>query len=334
MAVGFVIAGLVYGSPILIPLAVALFLSAVLQASIEGFRHVQLGSYRLPPSLAVILGVGSVLLGLYLIVSVLLGQIDALSAAWPRYVSRLEAILSGLAEWLGPAGASKMKEMISEIDLARRIPGLLSSTQSLLVSSFLVCAYMGFLFAEQGSVKTKVSALFPDKARADETVEILSKMSTSVQRYIWIKSIVSVLTGTCSYVVLRWLGVDFAETWALLIFTLNYIPNIGSILAVTFPALIALVQFDTPATFLILVTTLTAIQIAIGNILEPVLMGKTLNMSPLAIIVNLAFWGLIWGVAGMFLSVPILVIIIIVCSNVPSWRWVAVLLSRDGTIST
>ena len=133
--------------------------------------------------------------------------------------------------------------------------------------------------------------------------------------------------------VLRWLGIDFAETWALLIFVLNYIPNIGSIIAVAFPALLALVQFDTLGTFVILVVILTAIQLAIGSVLEPMLMGNSLNMSPFAIILGLAFWGAIWGIVGMFLSVPILVVIMIVCANVPSWRWVAILLSRDGRIT-
>jgi predicted PurR-regulated permease PerM len=78
---------------------------------------------------------------------------------------------------------------------------------------------------------------------------------------------------------------------------------------------------------------LTAIQIAIGSILEPVMMGTSLNVSPLAIILNLAFWGSIWGIAGMFLSVPILVVIVIVCASVPSWRWLAILLSKDGCLS-
>jgi len=102
--------------------------------------------------------------------------------------------------------------------------------------------------------------------------------------------------------------------------------------AVAFPALLALVQFETLAPFIILVISLTAIQLAIGSVLEPMLMGNTLNMSPLAIILGLAFWGTIWGIVGMFLSVPIMVVVMIVCAHVPSWRWVAILLSKDGQI--
>jgi predicted PurR-regulated permease PerM len=131
---------------------------------------------------------------------------------------------------------------------------------------------------------------------------------------------------------MRLIGLDFAETWALLIFVLNYIPNIGSIIAVAFPAVLALVQFETLGPFVVLVLSMTAIQLVIGSVLEPMLMGKSLNMSPFAIILGLSFWGMLWGIVGMFLSVPILVTIMIVCAHVPSWRWVAILLSKDGRI--
>ena len=103
-------------------------------------------------------------------------------------------------------------------------------------------------------------------------------------------------------------------------------------MAVAFPALVALVQFETPGPFIILVLSLTAIQLVIGSVLEPMLMGNTLNMSPLVIILGLAFWGTIWGIVGMFLSVPIMVMVMIVCAHVPSWRWVAILMSKDGRI--
>ena len=334
IAFGVVVAGLIYGRPFLVPLAVAVFLWNVFEAMVQGFAGTQLGSYRLPRWLATILGIAAVLLGLYLVSSVLLGQADAVSAAWPRYVARFETIVSDLTQWLGPERSAKLKEVVAAIDLTRQIPGLLTSTQSLVASLLLVLAYVGFLFAESGYVGKKIAAMFPDQRKARDTASLFATISESVQRYIWIKTVVSVLTGVACYVVLRLLGVDFAETWALLTFVLNYIPNIGSIVGVAFPAVLALVQFETLGPFLILVISLTAIQLAIGSVLEPMLMGKSLNISPFAIILGLAFWGAIWGVVGMFLSVPILVVIMIVCAHVPNWRWVAILLSKDGRIAT
>jgi predicted PurR-regulated permease PerM len=329
-----VVAGLIYGRPFLVPLAVAIFLWNVLEAMIQGFAGVELGSYRLPRWLATILGIAAVLVGFYLVFSVLLGQADAVAAAWPRYVARFEMIVSDLTQWLGPERSAKLKAVVAQIDLTRQIPGLISSTQSIVTNLLLILAYVAFLFAETGYVGRKIAAMFPDERKARDTALLFATISESVQRYIWIKTVVSVLTGTACYVVLRLIGVDFAETWALLIFVLNYIPNIGSIVGVVFPSVLALVQFETLGPFVILVLTLTAIQLVIGSVLEPLLMGKSLNMSPFAIILGLAFWGWIWGVVGMFLSVPILVVILIVCAHIPSWRWVAILLSKDGRIAT
>lgn len=332
IALGVVVAGLVLGRAFLVPLAIAILLWNLLEAMIEGFASVAIGPYKLPRSLATILGITGVVLGFYLVSSILLGQADAIGAAWPRYIARFESIVSDLTQWLGAEWAAKIREAVAAIDLTGRIPRVIASTQSIIVNFLLVVAYIGFLFVERSHLGAKVAAMFPDTRRARETSLLFATISESVRRYIWIKTIVSVITAVVCYAVLRWVGVDFAETWALLIFVLNFIPNIGSIIGVAFPALLALVQFDTLGPFLILVLSLTAIQLAIGSVLEPMLMGSTLNMSPFAIILGLAFWGTVWGIVGMFLCVPILVVVMIVCAHVPSWRWLAILLSKDGQV--
>jgi AI-2 transport protein TqsA len=332
VALGVVGAVLVLGSSILIPLAIAILLWNLMEAIIEGVARVSVGPRKLPRWIATVLGFAAVMFGIYLVLSILLGQVDSIAAAWPRYVARFESIVSDLTQWLGPDRSAKLREAVARIDLTRQIPGIIASTQSVIVTLLLLAAYIGFLFVERTHVGEKVAAMFPDGHRARDTALLFATIAQSVRRYIWIKSVVSVLTGLMCYAVLRWLGIDFAETWALLIFLLNYIPNIGSIVAVAFPALLALVQFETPGPFLVLVLSLTAIQLAIGSVLEPMLMGSTLNVSPFAIILSLTFWGTIWGVVGMFLSVPILVVVMIVCAHVPSWRWVAILLSKDGRV--
>jgi AI-2 transport protein TqsA len=333
IALGVVVAGLALGSSFLIPLAIAILLWNLLEAIIEGFARLTIGVHRVPRWLATVLGFGAVLFGGYLVLSILLGQVDAIAAAWPRYVARFESIISDLTQWLGPERSAKFRSVIAEIDLTRRIPGIMASAQSSVVTILLVIAYVGFLLAESGHMIKKTTAMLPDERRARDANAMLAAVSKSVRRYIWIKTVVSVVTGVTCYAVLRSLGIDFAETWALLIFLLNYIPNIGSIIGVALPALLAVVQFATLGPFVILILSLTAIQLAIGSVLEPMLMGSTLNMSPFAIVLSLTFWGTIWGLVGMFLSVPIMVVVMIVCAHVPSWRWVAILLSKDGRIA-
>jgi AI-2 transport protein TqsA len=334
IAVGVILAGLVYGRTFLLPVAISILVWNLLEAMIDRFASLQIGDFRVPRWLAAFLGIAVVLLGLYVFVSIVLGQVDAVSAAWPRYAARLEAIVGDLTQWLGVEQSAKLREALSKVDLTGRLFGAFASTQSFVVTLLLVIAYVGFLFVEGGYMAKKIVAMFPDRRRAEEVRNVMAAVSASVRRYVSVKTALSALTGISCYAVLHWLGVDFAATWALLIFFLNFIPNIGSIVGVSLPALVALVQFDTLGPFVFVVICLTAVNLAIGSVLEPMLMGRTLNLSPFAIILALAFWGTIWGIAGMFLSVPIMVLMMIVCAHVPGWRWFAVLLSKDGQVES
>jgi predicted PurR-regulated permease PerM len=129
-------------------------------------------------------------------------------------------------------------------------------------------------------------------------------------------------------------GIDLAEFWALLIFSLSYIPYIGAWLGVIFPTALALVQFETLTPFLITAGLLALVQFACGSILEPRIMGKGLNISPMVMLLSLSIWGAIWGVVGMFLAVPLTVVVMIVCSHFAPTRPLAILLSADGTVRT
>ena len=150
--------------------------------------------------------------------------------------------------------------------------------------------------------------------------------------YLTIKTLASFGTAMISYFVLQIIGVDFAAFWALLIFLLNYIPTVGSIIAVVFPFLFAFIQFDTVYPAFIVGILLVGIQFVMGNVVEPKMQGQSLNLSPLVIVLSLVFWGKIWGIAGAFLCVPIMVIINIILSRFPTTRPIAILLSANGKI--
>lgn len=129
------------------------------------------------------------------------------------------------------------------------------------------------------------------------------------------------------------IGVDYAEFWALIIFLLNYIPTIGSMLAVLFPSMLAIVQFGTVLHPVLTLCLLGGVQFAIGNLIEPRLMGRSLNLSPLVIMLALTFWGAIWGITGMLLCVPITVILMIIFSEFKQTRPIAIMLSADGIVN-
>jgi len=129
------------------------------------------------------------------------------------------------------------------------------------------------------------------------------------------------------------IGVDFPFFWAFLIFALNYIPAIGSMIATIFPSILALLQFGSFSYFFLVLASVGAVQMLVGNVIEPRVMGNTLNLSTLVVIISLTFWGGVWGVIGMILSVPIMVIITIVLSQFPTSRSLAILLSEKGDIA-
>ena len=234
--------------------------------------------------------------------------------------------------WAGIEQLPSADYLFENINVGSILSLVGGSVGSIFTSIVLVLIYAGFLFAEQKVIPAKLAALHPSAERAENTRQIFTEIATQVQRYVWMKTLVSLLTGFLSYALLKLVGVDFAAIWALLIFLLNYIPNIGSFLGVIFPALLTLVQFDTLTPFFIITAGLGAVQFIVGNIVEPAFMGKSLNLSSFMIVLSLTFWGLLWGIPGMFLSVPIMVVTAIVCSNFEGLSGFAVILSADPSL--
>ncbi len=153
-----------------------------------------------------------------------------------------------------------------------------------------------------------------------------------IKTYIKIKTVSSLTTALLSFSVLYFVGVPLATFWGLLIFILNFIPTVGSMIAVFFPLVITLIQFDSLFPFFVVASLLITIQVIIGSILEPKFLGKSLNLSPLVIILSLTIWGSIWGVVGMFLCVPIMAIANIILSKFEKTRPIAIMLSATGMI--
>ncbi len=328
IAFGVVLVGLIYGAGFLIPIVVAFLVVNVLEAIIERLRSVYV-----PTVVAVPLAVLVVLTILAAVVFVVVSQIDEFIAAWPRYIARLQVLGGQVAAGLGEENAVRLQKYIGEVDIAGRLSTALGTAGSLLLNFGLVVLYVGFLLAERGRIVASLASLGSSAEKSAQISTTLGKISKGMHQYLLIKTVLSLATGLLSYGVLRALGVDFAETWAVVIFLLNYIPSIGSVLGVVFPALLALIQFDTLGPFLVIVGVLTVVQFGLGNILEPMLMGRSLDLSAFTVMVSLTFWSTVWGIAGAFLAVPLMAAVVIVCREIEGWRWVATLLSNDQPAS-
>ena len=321
---------LVLGKNLIIPLAIALFLWILI-----GALRVQLDRWLgrgdgLPMWLANGLAILMILLALFATVGIVASQSDALNAAIPVYQANFAQLGEALATKLHLEETPTTESMLEQIDLGAILSALGDSVASVTSDVLLIVIYLGFLLAEEKTLKQKTRSLYQTGANADDVAQLLADVTESVQRYIFMKTVISILTGLVSYVVLSLVGVDFAAVWGLLIFLLNFIPTGGSMLGVVFPAVLALLQFDTLTPFLLVSVGLGLTQFAIGNLIEPAYMGKSLNLSPFMILLSLSFWGTLWGVPGAFLSVPMMVITGMFCAHVDGLRWVSVVLSSDG----
>jgi len=321
-----VLTGLNYGSGFLIPLVVAFMVANILEALIERLERLDLSSV-----VAVPLAILIVLFVLASFVFIVINQVDAFTSAWPRYLERLRTLFSTVMAGVGADFAQRIQTSLAGLDLASRLSLAIGSAGTVLLNLGLVMLYAGFLLVERGRVFQRLVALGSTEDQRADLANALIGVSNGIRQYLFVKTAVSLATGLTSYVILRALNLDFAETWAVIIFLLNYIPSIGSALGVIFPALLALVQFDTLTPFLIIAVFLALVQFTIGNVIEPMLMGRSLNLSPFVIIVSLTFWGSVWGITGAFLAVPMTSALVILCREINGCKWVAILLSNDDT---
>ena len=184
-----------------------------------------------------------------------------------------------------------------------------------------------FLLFERSTFLPKVSVAL-DNEKGQKLSALLGKINKQIAKYLTLKTIISLATGICFYLTALVTGLDFALLWGFLAFILNFIPTIGSIVVTGMTILMAVIQFTPDWVMILYVALLTiSIEMVLGNIIDPRIQGVQLNISPLMILISLSFWGYIWGIAGMFLAVPIMSIIQIVCLVIPSLKPIAVILS-------
>ncbi|WP_096085815.1 AI-2E family transporter [Agaribacterium haliotis] len=322
---------LIYGSNFLIPIAVSVLLWSLLDAIRNYyFKHLFLG--RFPHALCTTLAIATVAVFIYIVYAIVVSQSDSLERTAPIYQENFRTLISKLSDAVPTIDHMDLETLTQDIDIGAVLSYIASSAGSLFKNIGLVAIYLGFMLAEQPLIARKLHKLQQNHSGAGELPRLTQHIAATIKRYMWMKTVISLLTALISYAVLALVGVDFAEVWALLIFLLNFIPNIGSIIGVIFPALLTLIQFDSFTPFFIVSIGLGCTQFFIGNVIEPAYMGKSLNLSSLMIILSLTFWGTIWGIAGMFLAVPLMVVSAIVFASFKNTRWIAILLSADGEL--
>ena len=206
----------------------------------------------------------------------------------------------------------------------------LNAILSFFGNAFLILIFLLFMLLGAGQSEERVRQAFPDYL-AERITKAWTNIGIQVRQYLLTKTLVSLITGAVTFLIVWFLGIDFPLIWAFLTFLLNFIPNIGSTIAVILPSLLSLLQFDSLFLPLLAFILLTSTQLTIGNIIEPRWMGFNLNLSPLIVLLSLIFWGWLWGVMGMILAVPLTATIKIIFENIETLRPFAILISGNGT---
>lgn len=316
----------------LVPLILSIVLWYFINALNSLFRAAPFVRNHVPRGVTMTLSSIFILLILFSIGSLITTNINGMIISAPSYRINFEAQLSKLAEYIGYSQATDIKSLTAQYDLDQFLRNMLNGFRKVAQQFLLILLYTLFLLLEQSTFPKKIISLGLSRENRDKLTGLLEGINTGVGMYLSVKLVASLATGLCSYLVLVYIGLDFALFWAFLIFLFNFIPTIGSVVATIFPTLVALVQFETLTPFLIVLIGVGMIQIIIGGILEPKFYGNSLNISPFVIVLSLVMWGILWGVVGMLLCVPITVILIKIFAQFDNTRAIAVMLSRDGNI--
>ena len=315
-------------------------LGAVIVYVIVGLAHALrklpgLGG-RLPLGLCYVFSMLTIGLAFFVLAYLVMANKERALALAPQYQDSLLAAIQRVAIFFSietePTWATLRQDVLALINLQWLFGALLASLASIVVTFIVVLLYATFLLVERRAVETKLANLSDDPRRVARIRDVLQTINRRICSYLALKTVLSVLLGAVSWVIMLFFGLEFAALWAVLIAFLNFVPYIGSFLGVMLPALMTIVQFEDPGVIFSLLLALTLAQFVIGNFLDPYVMGNSLNLSPFAILISLAVWSELWGIPGAFLAVPITAIMTIVFSEFPGTRPIAVLLSKNGRI--
>lgn len=320
------------GRGLLLPFVIALILWYLINALANALHRLPLGAITLPRGLTLMIALVLIFTVITLIFQMVAANLTQLATDAPDYQARLEDLSQSLANLVLDDFTLNLRDFLPGNLVPRLVTAGASVITALASSGALVAIYVLFLLLEQSTFDAKFARLFRTPAQVESAFALRAEINRSILHYISIKTLVSAVTGLLTYVVLVVMDLPYAPLFGFVAFLLNYIPTIGSLIGVIFPGLLALVTYDSLGPFALIMVGLGLIQFSIGNLIEPRLMGRNLNLSAVVIMLSLAFWGTLWGTVGMVVCVPLTIVALIVCSKFETTRPIAVLLSANGQI--
>ena len=305
---------------VVLPLIIAWLLSYLIAPAINYMTQ-----RKIPTTLAVVI-ILIILLGIfYLSATFLYTRISAFAMAYPRYQTRFIELIGAVTSRydlpFDPLAGINWGQ-----NIGRFLVSLSGSIFVFVSKLVLVVIFLFFILLGKPYFKYKIMKSFSAQ-NADQISRIAFSITAQIRHYLSLQFLISFVTGSLVWLALEIIGIDFAVTWGALAFFLNFIPTVGSIVACIPPILLAVIQFYPsflPAIFTL--TSVVSIQMIIGNGIAPKVLGDQLNLSPVVVLLSLLFWGWLWGIVGALISVPIAVVIKIVCENIDTLHPISVMM--------
>jgi predicted PurR-regulated permease PerM len=246
------------------------------------------------------------------------------------YAPRLNGLLERLGELAGVEVPPTVDELVRQLNPTRYLGDVARTLQNFTSTAFFVLIYLGFILASRSGFERKIIGLFPAREERQRAVEAFHRIRDGVEQYLWVQTVTGLMIGAASWLAMTVIGLDNAIFWAFLIFIASYIPIVGGVVGILAPPVFALLQFDGIVQAIVLMAVLQTVQFVVGNVIQPRMQGRSLNIDPVVVLLALGLWGALWGVTGMFLSTPLTVMLMVILAQFEGTRWVAVLLSADG----
>ncbi len=320
-----VVAGIMAAKSILIPFLLAFFLAIICAPPLHWLR-----SKGVPAFLSILLLVLIVILMEMVLATLVTSSMAEFSSTMPQYQDRLHMMLRALIGWLERHGIQITEQvLLDQFDPGKLMSiagNMLNNLFEMLTNTFMIMLTLVFILLEASGFTAKLKAI---AGTPDVDMEKYSRIIKGVNRYLGLKTATSLATAVLVTLGLQIIGVDFALMWGALAFFLNYVPTIGSIIAAVPPLLLALVQLG-PGPAMTTAGLYLAVNVGIGNILEPRIMGSGVGLSPLVVFLSMAFWGWVLGPVGMLLSVPLTMTLKIALGYNEKTRHIALLLGSNG----
>lgn len=326
VAAAFIItvAGMRAATSILIPFFLSVFVAVMCAPPLYWLKR-----KGMPTPLAIFIVIAAILGICFVIVLTIGTSLNDFTSSLPLYQERLHTKMQLFIGWMEQSGINisspEARKAFDPGAAMQMAGGILTGAKSILTKSFFILLTVIFILLEASGFPKKIKAIAGD---TEKTLFYFDKFMNNLQRYMAIKTVISLFTGIVIAIWLSILGVDYPVLWGLLAFLLNYIPNIGSIIAAVPPVLLATIQFDLWRVGLVALGYLV-VNIVVGSILEPRIMGRGLGISTLVVFLSLVFWGWVFGPIGMLLSVPLTMTAKIALDSNEETRWIAVLMGSD-----